>query len=809
MAEFTLRPKIDTEHSDTWGPNAVRSNPAKDWWEHIFDLDDDLYIWTPSINKLYTAGTYALIDENDLPSVSSSNGTMTSLTVYARGKVTDTGGSGIFEIYSALWPYASSPLEITEADGWIIHSYVFNIGAHNQLNELHDLEIGGGVRSKQANWNAKKYLDYVYCEIIYTPAAPSITWQWIRSLDEGNLAAFDADHMYSTYLKEWGFEIRLKSTQEIVKTITSTGRKLQGKGWDAELGYPDLEYATTYEARGYGETDDGKGVGAWVEFTTRVAPAVIINIKAERDSTQTSVKLYGEITEINDATILEKGFEYIIQDEEPEVEATGIEVIKERPAWVESWDVGEYWCYEYEGNDIGFWDRLYNLEENKIWWFRAYCKDTGDNKFTAPIWMKNVPSLTTFECTEVGAQEAKGNGELTDKGANIVTRRGFRIIKEYAGDLFGASQYRWDGFEGELEIESVHAENGVLIGFIWRGDLYRDSLHEDSGGYELGIYDKILGGGFLGEAFGIYLKPNDIYKVMAIAINQLGMGFGEEVDLATGIIILPSDPGEDEIISEVSAEKTIILGTIPDGCTVTRIGIRLGRTEGCTDIHVYENGSWTSGQSHTFYITGFVPGATYYKIPYIILNHGDYEEEILAIPDYRNPERLEEWLEDYPIEVFPEVEEEDEDELDQIIIDSSVGDISYRTIIREIKCERIGDQSFIDRFGRRRSKTISNHLIQSRANCIIIADDYVERFQILKLKIAIDYDIPIPFEREDVILLGDGKHKLREDGEGLIPCKDDGEGETLQEDFILAKIRKINSRFISGSETILSLELEV
>ena len=62
MAEFTLRPKIDTEHSDTWGPNAVRSNPAKDWWEHIFDLDDDLYIWTPSINKLYTAGTYALID---------------------------------------------------------------------------------------------------------------------------------------------------------------------------------------------------------------------------------------------------------------------------------------------------------------------------------------------------------------------------------------------------------------------------------------------------------------------------------------------------------------------------------------------------------------------------------------------------------------------------------------------------------------------------------------------------------------------------------------------------------------------------
>ena len=662
----------------------------------------------------------------------------------------------------------------------------------------------------------------------------------------------------------------------------------------------------------------------------------VINIKAERDSTQTAVKLYGEILG-TDVNITERGFEYLIQDGEPGEEDTGIEVIDEKPEHIEYWEAGEYWVYEYKGNEVDFEDRLYNQEENTIWWFRAYYKDDEENKYIAETWMKNVPTLITNRCSggigsislgeggtgyevfdniniiqegasggiakvesvdeagiiqsisiqstgedykignglsvtggngtgatinilsiRVEAQEVTANGELLDKGANIVTRRGFRIIKEYEGDLWGIGEYNnpisdWT-LEGEIEEEVITNEAGFITGYIWRGTFYRDALWpqgQTPGNFELGIYQNILGGGISGEGFGFYLKPNDTYKIRAISVNTLGMGFGNDgyaytyqrleggnigkdlqgkIDIGeweedgsgiwwkadnilqvdeiikTGILILPSD---DEIVSEISAEKTITLGTIPYGATVTRIGIRLGRTMGCNEIHVYEDGSWGTGGSVTFFITDFVPGSTYYKIPYIIINYGDWEEEILAIPDYRDPERLEEWLEDYPVEVFPEVEEEDEGELDQSVIDSSVGDISYRTIIREIKCEKIADQSFIDKAGRRRSKTLDNHLIQTRANCEIIIYDYIERFQILKLKILIDYDIPIPFEREDVILLGDGKEKYREDGQGLISFKADGEGEILQQEFILTKIRKIDGRYESGKETILGLELEV
>ena len=544
--------------------------------------------------------------------------------------------------------------------------------------------------------------------------------------------------------------------------------------------------------------------------------SIIENVKAERDSTQSAVKLYGNIRSLRGKTILEKGFEYIIQDEEPTEEATGIKVVKERPAWIESWDVGEYWCYEYEGNDVDFWDRLYFLEEDTIWWFRAYCLDDEENKYIAIPWMKSVPTMTTFECTEVKAQEAQGNGEMTDGGANTVTRRGFRIIKEYVGDLLGLRYY--DNIfgdytlMGEIEMETLTGPGGTITGYIWRGTFYRDALwpkSQTSGDFEVGIYDNIIGGGMSGEAFGIYLKPNDNYKIVAIAVNQHGMGFGEEVDLKTLIYILPSDPEKDEIVSETSAEKTVKLGVIPGEATVTRIGIRLGRTKGCNEIHVYEDGEWGSHAEVTFYIEGFEPGCTYYKMPYIVIDYGDYSEEILAMPDYTNPDKLEEYLDDYPVEIFPELEEEEEEE--EEIIDSSVGDISYRTIIREIKCEVVGEQSLIDYYGRRRSKTINNHMIQSKSVCIIIINNYLDKFQRIKLKVVIEIDMPIPFEREDVILLGDGKIKYREDGQGLITFKADGEGELLQRGYILAKMRKIDISYIASTETeaILSLELEV
>jgi hypothetical protein len=581
----------------------------------------------------------------------------------------------------------------------------------------------------------------------------------------------------------------------------------------------------------------------------------VVNIKAEPDSTQGAIKLYGEILSAEAGTIVERGFEYKIQDNEPGEEDTGTEV-KEINA--EGFGIGEYSIHEYEGNEVGWEDYLYHLlgegyGHNTIWWFRAYIKDSEDNKYIAETWMKNIPSVTTFECTNVLAQQATGNGELTDKGANIVTRLGFRIIKEYSGDLMGANSYtrEWDGYLVAIPLEEhpIYDVNGIFItGWYWTGIFYRDAFFPKSqteGNFDLGLYSNILGGGWNGEGFGYYLKPNDTLKIQAIARNDLGIGYGDDIfEITTGQNLLYE--ADEPIISPTSVEKSVTLRNIPEGAIATRVGIRLGRTSSCNEIDVFENGEWGNDDKVTFFIPGLEPGEKYYEEPYMILHYtfdGESEEWIEGVWDeigdivtgsddrlYICTKAHTKALDNFPItgEDWPdywtlyeweeEIIDEGEDffiipdwdeDWDYDTVIPTYEEYNYKTVIREIRCEKMSDQSFIDKAGRRRSITLNNHLIQTEEINKEVINAYLEQFQIIKLKVSIDYDIPIPFERGDVILIGEGKHKFKADGEGEIPFKADDEGEIPFANSILAKIRKIDSSFTSGIETILGLELEV
>jgi hypothetical protein len=563
-----------------------------------------------------------------------------------------------------------------------------------------------------------------------------------------------------------------------------------------------------YYIRAYAYNSMGLAYGTDIrDFTTDEAIAEVTNLRVEPDSTQTAIKFYGEIVSIEEGlNIIEKGFEYIVQDEEPTPEAIGIECIKEKPIGIEFWDIGEYNTHEYEGNEVGWEDYLYHLlgdeykyEHDVIWWFRAYFKDGENNKFTATTWMKNIPTVTTFECTLVSAQQATGNGELINKGANIVTRLGFRIIKEYSGDLMGANSYtrEWDGYLVAVPLEEhpIYDVNGIFItGWYYTGTFYRDAFFPKSqteGNFDLGIYSNILGGGFNGEGFGYYLKPNDTLKIQAIAKNDLGVGYGDDVfEITTGQNLLYEE--NEPIISPTSVEKTVTLRNIPEGAIAIRVGIRMGRTSSCNEIDVFEDGEWGNDDEVTFFIPDLIPGEKYYEEPYMVLYYEEeeWEEEIIDEEEepFEVPEEDPDWDYDTTIPTYEEY--------------------NYKTVIKEIRCEKMSDQSFIDKAGRRRSVTIDNHLIQTEEVNKEVINAYLEQFQIVKLKVSIDYDIPIPFERGDVILIGEGQYKFKANGEGEIPFKVGG-GEIPFANSILAKIRKIDSSFTSGTETILGLELEV
>lgn len=690
---------------------------------------------------------------------------------------------------------------------------------------------------------------------IYTSTDRGETWiqrypagdirkEWRAVAIDGNyiLAGIDGGRLYLSNDKgaSWN-EIQPAGNIDLHwRSVAITGNKMLAgcdNGIDGvwEIGrlYLSEDYGETWEEiQPYEDTDkrwlnadgdDGNIVFAPFggEVWRLYNETELTTISAERDSTQTAIRLYGEITEIS-TNITEKGFEYLVQDEEPGTEDIGIEVIKTKPAWIEFWEVGEYWAYEYEGNDVGFWDRLYNLDnDNKgwgkstIWWFRAICKDTEENKFTASTWMKNVPTVTTGimdnQLVLNSIPMVNAHGELTDKGANDVLWRGFRIIKEYQGNFWGADFYIGIVFGDfnvmeKMESHTILGPGNTIVDYYWTGIFYRDSFWPKSqtpGNFEVGVYDNTIGGGILGEGFGIHLKQNDTYLIQAIAKNELGCGFGEQVSITTlaGTFI----DVDDEKIDSDKFEKTVTLGTVPSGCEVIRIGIRLGRTTGCNELHYFLDGSWGSGESVTFMVE-LEPNSTYYIMPYIVIDYGGYEEEILGMMNYTDPDMEADYLAKYPPEVTADIDEEN---IPTTNAQSGQGNYSYRSINKEITCEKIGNQGLIDYYGRRRAYTVNNHLIQSKDVCCVIISNYLDKFQKLKLKVAIDIDMPIPFEERDVILLGDGKTLFKADTQGTVLFKADGEGVLKQQPFILAKIRKLGATYQSGTETILNVELEV
>lgn len=598
------------------------------------------------------------------------------------------------------------------------------------------------------------------------------------------------------FYEERGFEYYKDGDEENIQVVKETGEYTTG---EFSLDITELDGETKYYVRAYAKKGDLTARGDWVDFTT-LSPAVdvsgkasfstnieallykdpkIINIKATKLAG--SLTLYGEITE-KDAIIIERGFEYKIQDNEPEEEDTGTEVK----------ETGEFGIEEYHLSSWDTFNDLYCAEEDKIWWFRAYCKDIYDHKFIADSWMKNVPILVTSACTETLLFSTKGHGELTDIGANIVTERGFHVIKEFSGSIFDISKYTHHGFI-VLNMEWVpqYAPNGMLIGFLWVGKLLKVVSTKNIYGYDPEIYELDIGTGILDSLF-----PNDTYKVKAFGKNQLGRGFGEEVEVTTLQLIFEPEAepeGDEPIESPTTAIKTVKVDNLPEGYKVVRIGIKYGRTPSCNEGMVYEDGEWYNGDSITFLIVDLIPREKYYESPFMTIEDDEGEQDEIEDPTEDFPDIV---LPDFPD--FPDIE---------FPLSDLVG-IDYAIIIKEIKCSIIADQSIIDKYGRRRTLTIKNNLIQTLDFCISIRDDYLNRFQELKLKIDIDYDIPLPFEREDTILLAYGQINYKTDGNGVIGAKADGEGVIDGKMSILTKIRKININ-AKAEEAILTLELEV
>jgi len=504
--------------------------------------------------------------------------------------------------------------------------------------------------------------------------------------------------------------------------------------------------------------------GEWLTFYT--GPEVL-NIKAELNSVFARVLLYGEIVTLLGTTMVERGFEYKIQDAEPGIEDTGTEV-KEFSAG--------FAAEEYSLRNKTLYDQQY-IADNIIWWFRAYCKDDGANKYVAGTWMKNMPTVITEAVSAINYNQADGNGIVVKEGASGLTERGFEVKHKFSGRLSDSWKFEIAGFEGELEAKTTVNDIGVITDFYWAGDLIKTVLEIDD--LELGVFVITIG-----EMIGSWPVADDcliegkVYKCRAFASNEFGTVYGEEVDFPTPPrSYLTNEPngngggGAEPTVGETTVVKHEGIINLPEEIYATRRGFRYGTTEAADEFDVHEDGSFTNG-SFDMMLPDLLPATTYYIYAYIVVNGITYEGEMEIVPTDSEGTKDED---EYPTPHF------------------SPHGQDYREMSTKVFAESLASQGVIDFSGGKKTLSITNHLIQANPNAKVIANNYLDRFKLAKTRMTVTFPTPLPFEREDTVDFSYGALLFKEDDEGVVLFKEDGEGLSVLLDKVTMIIKKINS----------------
>ena len=271
---FTLRPHTDTIRSDDWWAT-LKSDPTKDYWEHVLEMvedeEPDLYLYMLNDAKTVIGTSVNPVDA-DIPSISSADGKLTNITSYVRGKATPIGVR-TFELTAAVGAYGSH-LHFDGDGEWYNHSYEC-IQYLDLEDDLWDVYMAVTVAG--TDMYSYKWIDYIYLVVNYVPAPPTCFQQSITFSDDiKTMIVSETRFRYYTWLLEYGYEIRVKDSEDILFTdVTEGDRDFRAMAWFGGERYPDREIdisayvrcGVTYEARSFGTTEDGKGVGDWVEFS--------------------------------------------------------------------------------------------------------------------------------------------------------------------------------------------------------------------------------------------------------------------------------------------------------------------------------------------------------------------------------------------------------------------------------------------------------------------------------------------------------------------------------------------------------------
>lgn len=568
------------------------------------------------------------------------------------------------------------------------------------------------------------------------------------------------------------------------------------------------------------KTDLVRGINA-VSGYPYPGEATLINTKAINIAGH--CYLYGEITEISGTTIVERGFEYLVQEEMPSAEDTGEEVKETSES---GFDIGEYHLSSW-----GTFNDLYRAPFGTMWFFRAYCKDDEDNKFVADSWMPCMPTATTQAADNINYNKADGHGYAIDKGASDLTVRGFEVKFEFYGELPESWKYEIAGFVNPemgayVSIVPVKDENGFIIDFKWEATLIKtvsETYEIDLGAFMITIGEMEFGWPVMDNC----LFEGDTYQYRAFATNPFGTAYGCDFEVYTpdgelvatrtpyvgnsvltveeqeaGYYTLPKYTREfttpvryylsDETptVGPYTIIKNEVIQNLPDGIYATRRGFKYGNTISANDHDIHEDGQFTNGPFSAM-LPDFEPDTTYYVVSYIVVQGIVYKGEMEIITT--EPEPVDEDGAEFPTPYFGPKGQD------------------YREVVTRVEAEAIASQGIIDYVGEKKSLSVNNHLIQSNSNAVTIVNNYLASFQLPKMKMMASYPNPLPIERRDEIQYSSSILKFKENGMGVVKFKDDRKGVYKYFKRLVMTVRKMDSNLTLTKDSInfeASLELE-
>lgn len=532
---------------------------------------------------------------------------------------------------------------------------------------------------------------------------------------------------------------------------------------------------------------------AYIEF--EYEPAIpLVTTKDETNITNSSADLNGEITD-DGGGCTERGFEYY-KDGDPE----NVVTVKETGIF----------------GDGGFSLTAGGLEAGTRYHFRAYAlneADTGYGSWKSFVTTAAIPTVTTqgasvpVPIANSSYEYATGNGTIVATGGEVgvykCKERGFEVKLEFSGSLYSHIIHSMAGFTGHAYFN--------FDNFKYEGTLIKSE--KESGSFGEGPFSLILGsfGAFIDKLFA-----GESYTYRAFATNDEGTGYGEWVAFSLGplelIVETPGDPPDGgHLEGETTEIKWVTVQNLAGGQSGSRIGIRYGTTPSANEFDTHKNGVFGTG-IYKFVLSDLTPSTKYYQVPYILV--GDIEEL--------------EGLYEGPLIESETLPEDVGGGAGGPGAPSGPGGIGgprgefatphfsprgqdYREVVEKVLAEKLSIQPIIDFSGGKKTLKLVNHLIQEQDNALVIAGNYLSRFQFAKTKMVIEYATPMPFEREDTIDFDYGRIPFKADGEGVIPFRADGQGRIKFLHMVSVMIRKINLKMGITEKTVeysATLELE-